>query len=130
MGKKGTCAKCKRPDMSIVAAGLCGKCYADSKKVAETAAAQPETSPLGNNAGIVVAPGTFMGEAATVASRNPRSLLSFITPPPEVKTEGFFLDFSDHPGLLVDLEAISDNVPGDILELCSMLVQGKLREVA
>jgi hypothetical protein len=27
------------------------------------------------------------------------------------------------------LEAISDNVPGDILVLCSMLVQGKLRGV-
>jgi hypothetical protein len=134
VSKKGKCVKCKRPDMAIVAAGLCGKCYLDRKKEIEAAAASGsdanETPPAGNEE-IISTPADHIVSVATetTAGSNPRSLLSMITPPPTVKFEGIFLDFSAHPGLLVDLEAISDNVPGDILVLCSMLVQGKLRGV-
>ncbi|RQW89914.1 MAG: hypothetical protein EHM79_02080 [Geobacter sp.] len=144
VGVVGICEKCKK-NKEIIAKGLCRICYdalrqakknAARRRVRETPFVE-EMSELPESTG-----NTFADLAESydgldyhpvdrpAHTRSTRSLLSMITPPPEVKTEGIFLDFSARPGLLVDLEAISDDVPGDILELCSMLVSGKLRGVA
>jgi hypothetical protein len=90
VSKKGKCVKCKRPDMAIVAAGLCGKCYLDRKKEIEAAAASGsdanETPPAGNEE-IISTPADHIVSVATetTAGSNPRSLLSMITPPPNSK---------------------------------------------
>lgn len=130
VSKRGTCVKCKRPDLMIVGQGLCGKCYTDRKKESKSAIVQPEMSPPENTDNAVAVPVRVPDEPAIAPDKTPRTLMSMITPPPDVKTEGIFLDFTDQPNLLADLQAISDDVPGDILELCSMLVSGKLRLVA
>jgi hypothetical protein len=38
MAKRGTCAICKREKMTIVARGMCGKCYQDFRKAKEPSA--------------------------------------------------------------------------------------------
>lgn len=126
MGKVGTCKNCKK-DKAIIARDLCRSCYDTLRHKGElqTVTAEPEQIPVVSTDKAIHPPVQPLPEKDA-----PRSLLSMITPPLAVKTEGFFLDFSNHPGLLVDLEAISDDVTGDILELCSMLVSGKLRMVA
>jgi len=140
VGVIAICNKCKK-EKEIIAKGLCRGCYDASRQAKRTAAKkaiknepaiqhQPEASgKLSDKLEMDFEDVNCKAVNVPPQDSAPRSLLSLITPPPEVKTEGIFLDFTDHPGLLVELEAISDDVPGDILELCSMLVQGKLREV-
>jgi len=126
VGKLDTCKNCNKKK-EIIARGLCRACYDALRHKGElqTAAGEPEQIPVVSVDNAIHPPVQSPPEKTS-----PRSLLSMITPPLEVKTEGIFLDFSARPGLLVDLEAISDDVTGDILELCSMLVSGKLRMVA
>jgi hypothetical protein len=107
--------------------GKCFKHWHEHDKRQASKETQPDTQPL---------PELPAEAAASVAlplkiEESPRSLLQLTIPPPppEPLKEGFFLDFTGYPGLLTDLEAVSDDVPGDILELCSLLVQGKLHQV-
>ncbi len=46
MAKRGSCSKCKREKMTIVARGLCGKCYQDFRKEGSSEPARLTTQPL------------------------------------------------------------------------------------
>ena len=145
VGFVAVCKECKL-EKEIISKGLCRKCYDALRQAKRNAArkASKESSECEPTFGALAVETPYdklandfadviydaVNRAAREIDTAPRSLLSLITPPLAVKTEGIFLDFSEHIDLLTDLQAISDDVPGDILELCSMLVSGKLRLVA
>lgn len=124
VSKRGTCAKCKRPDMSIVARGLCGKCYAEEKEKgfppldADSSVPEQAASPV-------------TGERSDREAIHPltkddsgklKITSSALLPPPVATTPkrpGIFLDLSNHPDLDAWLKETceEDDIPLAIIGL-------------